>query len=142
MFSRHSASSSPLRHALADGHWHHVAATLSLASGGTLKLWIDGESPDGFSAALNLSASAVVSSLGTFQLLPDPFSGAIDEVALYAQPLSDDVVYAHSTRALKHHQPYTEVSVRVGPAPPPTTVSVKTVTIHGATGCTVVGPRA
>jgi hypothetical protein len=107
---------------LADGGWHHMAASLDLRGGGTLKLWIDGESPSGFSAALNLSTLATVSMAGTFQLLPQAFSGAIDEVALYTQTLSDNDVYAHSTRALKHHKPYNTASIDPGPAPPPASV--------------------
>ena len=72
---------------LADGGWHHLAASLDLAHGGALKLWIDGESPDGCAVPLNLSSASTVSMAGALQLLPQAFSGAIDEVALYTQAL-------------------------------------------------------
>eukprot|EP01052_Picozoa_sp_SAG31_P003862 SAG31_NODE_153_length_22196_cov_24.963570_7_plen_655_part_00 len=107
---------------LTDGSWHHVAATMDMSNpiGVELRVFLDGESPGGFSSVLpSATGTAIYLGRSVFSLLPTPFSGRIDEVALYNTSITAQEAFVHYTRAIKHHVKYTNDLVVVPPAPAP-----------------------
>ena len=78
---------------VADGNWHHVAAT-RLRSTGALKLYIDGlqvASATGGTQSLTTPSRLI---LGRLQIETNPFQGKLDEVAIYGRVLSPQEVQA------------------------------------------------
>jgi subtilase family serine protease len=72
---------------VADGNWHHVAAT-RLRSTGEIKLYIDGlqvASATGGTQSLTAPPRLM---LGRLQIDGNPFQGKLDEVAIYGRVLS------------------------------------------------------
>jgi hypothetical protein len=91
---------------LLDGGWHHVAmrkrAHPANASECVADIWLDGQSPAGFS-----STGPAVGAVCTFStgeplvLLPAAFGGDIDEVAVWTTALTDTHIAAHAAGALR-----------------------------------------
>jgi uncharacterized delta-60 repeat protein len=72
---------------VADGNWHHVAAT-RLRSTGELKLYLDGLHVASATGGTQSLTSPPRLTLGRVQVDNNPFQGKLDEVALYTRVLS------------------------------------------------------
>lgn len=115
---------------LDDGLWHHLAFRKQAVTG-EQSIWIDGQAPDGFTSPFAGSATGPFipqpHAGGTpqpFELLPDHFDGAIDEVALWDEALPDAVIAQHHADAMAH-KPYTAPSMvnLATPVPSPAPVA-------------------
>ncbi|MBL7223985.1 MAG: hypothetical protein ISS72_09030 [Candidatus Brocadiae bacterium] len=88
------------RRNVADGHWHHVAAT----RGRDLRFYVDGTLDQTGHLQFEADPRAFVAKIGyTSDNFPAPsgYQGALDEVWLYARELSADEIAAHA----KERQP-------------------------------------
>jgi hypothetical protein len=133
-------------HYLFDSEWHHVVFRRD--TGGwnepsEISIWIDGQNPttggrcesytkidsdspfrcwagsgnsSGFMS--NFSDTTVDEWRTPLLLLPSAFDGAIDEVALYEEPLPDAVIHQHWRDAMGH-KAYTFEAAAPPPAPTP-----------------------
>ncbi len=94
-----------------DGNWHHLVFKYN-ATTGVKEVWVDGESPAGFSKTV--PAGVIPPNTGntgnnicdlntnaTYYL----FLGSFDEIAIYKQPLSSNMIYQHyqDFKANKHY---------------------------------------
>jgi uncharacterized repeat protein (TIGR01451 family)/fimbrial isopeptide formation D2 family protein len=78
---------------VADGNWHHIAATRKQNTG-DLKLYVDGlERAVGVGGTQSLTAPNRIL-LGLLQTNINPFQGKLDEVALYTRALSPQEIQA------------------------------------------------
>ncbi len=84
-----------------DGQWHHIAVTVDFSDGHT-QVWVDGASPEGFSANLPLpeNASAIHGNALNNFMISSRFHtrnmlGGIDEIAFYNDILSPNIIYQH-----------------------------------------------
>ena len=105
---------------LTDASWHHVAMRID-GKTGEASLWVDGQCPDGFRIAPNASsAPGTVPNGGPTSVvfLPTAFDGAIDEVAVWAEALTNSTIYTHYHTAVVEHKPY-PLSPSTAPVPPP-----------------------
>ncbi len=122
-----------------DNDWHHLAVTYSHVSDfdsttNVLKLYVDGICPPGFTDTIKPdSATFNFSGNSTYFLISDnpatPFtrvSGNVDELAIYDEPLSPEMIYTHymdfkgpnPTGVYSQTPQYTAAQI---PAAPPTT---------------------
>lgn len=86
-----------------DDAWHHIAVTIDAAAG-TMRVWVDGQSPDGFShndgesgvfqtpAYSYLGNSAGITNINSSSLRN---IGFMDEVAVYDVLLPEAMIYQH-----------------------------------------------
>ena len=72
---------------VADGSWHHVAAT-RLRSLGEMKLYIDGVQVATATGGKQSLTAPPRLTLGRVQVNNNPFQGKLDEIAIYNRPLS------------------------------------------------------
>jgi hypothetical protein len=72
---------------VADGNWHHVAAT-RLRNTGEMKLYVDGVHVAAATAGTQSLTTPPRLTLGRVQVDNNPFQGKLDEVALYTRVLS------------------------------------------------------
>ena len=78
---------------VADGSWHHVAAT-RLRSFGEMKLYIDGaQVAVGYGGGQSLTSPPRLT-FGRVQVNNNPFQGKLDEIAIYNRPLSPAEIQA------------------------------------------------
>jgi uncharacterized repeat protein (TIGR01451 family) len=76
---------------VADGNWHHVAAT-RVRSSGEMKLYVDGlQVASATGGTQSLTAPPRIT-LGRVQVDNNPFQGKLDEVAIYTRALSPQEV--------------------------------------------------
>lgn len=97
---------------IADGEWHHIAATFTTGSGtATMRIYVDGqldaESTDG--TVGNLASVVNVATIGVRRLSSDLdwFNGDIAEVAAYIGELSPERIAAHYAAASAEPEPST-----------------------------------
>ena len=134
---------------LLDGEWHHLVFRRATGGGvtrGKLDVWIDGAVPNGTDAWFGWPTSRRRNPTGAWQyaledaapqldgahfgnwtygewpdlvLLPEPFDGDLDEVALYEMALPDEVIRRHYREAMLDGTAYSFGVAPVGPAPDP-----------------------
>ena len=77
--------------AIPENVWVHVAGTFN-STDGTMQLYINGVPDTGLVTAQRLSANANSVMIGGFGVLGAPFSGFIDEVAIYNRALTSNEI--------------------------------------------------
>jgi uncharacterized repeat protein (TIGR01451 family) len=78
---------------VADGNWHHVAAT-RLRSTGEMKLYLDGLQVASATGGTQSLTAPPRLTLGRVQVDNNPFQGKLDEVAIYGRVLSPQEIQA------------------------------------------------
>lgn len=113
-----------------DNKWHHMVFKMN-AKTGVKQIWVDGESPVGFTKTIStpntkFKASTYNSLYLTTNTNYLSYDGDIDEIAVYTYDLHPNMVYKHYQNFVNHaHYSFTWTNV----APPPPTSLVGTIDI-------------
>lgn len=84
-----------------DDEWHHMVFKLN-TSNGSKEIWVDGESPSGFSKNVTTGTFSNTGNVSVYlnhTVSYVRYHGGLDEVALYADDVPDALIYKHYIEA-------------------------------------------
>ncbi len=107
-----------------DGNWHHMVFTFNAATG-VKQIWVDGQSPAGFSKTIT---TGVFSNTGTTNFSIGhlinyiKYFGSMDEIAVYNTVIPASLIYKHYLN-FQNGQPFNFTNDYTGSLPTPSAVT-------------------